>query len=235
MAMLPGYAYAKSGNKVYVNMFVAGEGTIKLKDNTVRISQATWYPWDGLVKMTVEPAKTGRFTIAVRIPGWAQGRPVPSDLYRYMDANDQPVGLKLKGAELEPQIKDGFACIEREWKRGDVIELELPMPARRVIAHPSAEADKNRVAIERGPIVYCAEWRDNDANVLSVALADDATLTSEERKDLLGGITAVRCKAQDQKDIVMIPYYAWANREQGPMAVWLSNKEPQVVVEGKSD
>jgi DUF1680 family protein/alpha-L-arabinofuranosidase len=234
MASLPGYAYAKSGNKVYVNMFVAGEGTIKLKDNTVRISQATWYPWDGLVKMTVEPAKTGRFTIAVRIPGWAQGRPVPSDLYRYMDGNDQPVNLKLNDADLEPQIKDGFACIEREWEKGDVIELELPMSARRVVAHPSVEADKGRAAIERGPIVYCAEWPDNDVNVLNLALADDAALWSDRFRHLLNDVTVIRSRVQSdgsEQEFTAIPYYAWANRGQGPMAVWLSREEPMARVE----
>ncbi|MFH1371454.1 MAG: beta-L-arabinofuranosidase domain-containing protein [Planctomycetota bacterium] len=238
MATLPGYAYAKSGNTVYVNMFVAGEGTIKLKDNTVRISQATWYPWDGLVKMTVEPARAGKFTIAVRMPGWAKGKPVPSDLYRYMDTNDQPVILKLNDAVLEPAIRDGFACIEREWKKGDVIELELPMPARRVVAHPSVEADKNRVAIKRGPIVYCAEWPDNDVNVLDLALADDAGLWSDRFRHLLNDVTVIRSRIQSggsEHEFLAIPYYAWANRGQGSMAVWLKREEPIRTVEVEID
>ncbi len=234
MAMLPGYAYAKSGDTLYVNMFVAGQGTIKLKNNTVLVSQATWYPWDGAVKITVEPVKAGRFTVAVRIPGWVKGRPVPSDLYQYMDRGDQPVSLKLNGADLEPAIRDGFACIEREWKQGDVIELELPMSARRVVAHPSVEADKGRVAIERGPIVYCAEWLDNDVNVLNLALADDAVLWSDRFRHLLNDVTVIRSSVWSdgsEHEFLAIPYYAWANRGQGPMAIWLTREEPAAKLE----
>jgi DUF1680 family protein/alpha-L-arabinofuranosidase len=231
IASLPGYVYAKTDDTVYVNMFAAGEGTIKLKNNTVRISQATRYPWDGSVKITVEPKQPAKFTIAVRIPGWAKSEPVPSDLYRFMDTIDQKVSLKLNGDGLEAKIKGGFACIERQWQRGDVIELNLPMPARRVVANDNVVADFGRVAVERGPIVYCAEWPDNDANVLNLALSDGATLMAEDHKDLLGGVTVIRGKAGNKQDLVLIPYYAWANRGQGQMAVWLAREEPAAAVE----
>jgi DUF1680 family protein/alpha-L-arabinofuranosidase len=247
MASMTGYVYAKSGNMVYVNMFVAGEGKVKVNNDDVRIRQETRYPWDGSVKITIEPAKAEKFTIAVRIPGWVTDGPVATDLYRYMDESDKKISLKLNGEIVEAKINKGFACIERQWTKGDVIELNLPMPARRLIANDKVVADTGRVAVERGPIVYCAEWPDNDGNVLDMALADNATLTSEERKDLLGGVTTVRCKAQNKKDIVLIPYYAWANRGpfglapptttfegrqggQGTMAVWLTREEPAAQV-----
>ncbi len=233
IASLPGYVYAKTDDTVYVNMFAAGEGTIKLKNNTVRINQATRYPWDGSVRMTVEPKQTAKFTIAVRIPGWAQGRPVPSNLYRFMDGDDRKVSLKLNGDGLEAKIRGGFACIERQWQKGDVIEVNLPMPAKRVLANDKVAADVGRAAVERGPIVYCAEWPDNDGNVLNLALSDNATLTAEGdgRKDLLGGVTVICGRAENKQDLVLIPYYAWANRGQGPMAVWLTREEPAVAIE----
>jgi len=231
MASLPGYVYAKEGDKVYVNLFAAGEGKIRINNNDVMIKQQTRFPWDGSVKITVEPAKAEKFTVAVRIPGWAINGPVATDLYRFMDASDQKVSLKINGEIIEPKIEKGFAIIERQWQKGDVIEIDMQMQARRVLANDKVEADTGRAAVERGPIVYCAEWPDNDGNVLNLTLADNATLTSEEKKDLLGGITAIRCKAQDKNDVVMIPYYAWANRGPGQMAVWLTREEPAAKVE----
>lgn len=229
MASLPGYVYAKADDTVYVNLFAGGEGTIKLKNNTVKVKQTTLYPWDGMVKIAIEPARAGEFTMAVRIPGWAQDRPVPSALYGYMDEQDVKVSLKLNGADFEPAMKNGFAWIERKWQKGDVIELEMPMRARRVEANPKVAADVNRVAIERGPILYCAEWPDNDANVLTLALTNELPLWTD-MKESLGGVVQVKGKALStvdgtKHDIIMIPYYAWANRGQGPMAVWLTNAE----------
>jgi uncharacterized protein len=228
---LPGYVYAKTDDTVYVNLLAAGEGTIKVKDNVVRIRQETRYPWDGAVKITVEPKQSAKFTIAVRIPGWAGGEPVPSDLYRYIGSDDQKVSLKLNDEVIKPAVKKGFACIERQWQKGDVIELDMPMPARRVLANDNVAADLGRVAVERGPIMYCAEWPDNDANVLNLALSDNTTLTTESRNDLLGGVTVIRGKAENRQDLVLIPYYAWANRGQGQMAAWLTREEPAAAVE----
>ena len=131
----------------------------------MRIKQETLYPWDGAVKITVEPTGTGKFAVAVRIPGWAQGKPVPSDLYTYVDSNITPIEFKLNGQIIQPDIKNGFAFIDRQWQKRDVIEMEMPMPARYVVANPNVAADTNKMAIEKGPIVYCAEWPGSDANV----------------------------------------------------------------------
>jgi DUF1680 family protein/alpha-L-arabinofuranosidase len=243
LASLPGYVYAKTDDVIYVNMFAASEATINLKNNRIKIKQTTNYPWDGAVKITVEPDRTGKFTMAIRTPGWTQGRPVASDLYQYTDSDNQKIVLKLNNSVLEPQIKNGFAWIEREWKQGDVIEMDMPMSARRVEANSNVAADVNKIAIERGPIVYCAEWpdppkgevspsagltADNDGNVLDLVLPDNATLTAQGRNDLLNGVTAIRCKADNRKDIVLIPYYAWANRGKGQMAVWLTRGGPTI-------
>jgi hypothetical protein len=239
MASLPGYVFAKTDNTVYVNLFAACEGTIRLKTSTVRIKQETWYPWDGAVKITVEPTGTGKFAVAVRIPGWVQGRPVPSDLYSYIDSNISPIEFKLNGQVIQPDIKNGFAFIDRQWQKRDVIEMEMPMPARYVAANPNVAADAGKLAVEMGPIVYCAEWPDNDANVLNLALIDTYPLWSDAIKDLLGSIAIVHAKGfypdGTRRDMTMIPYYAWANRGQGTMAVWLAKPSEEMLAKIEID
>jgi len=237
VASVPGYVYAKAGDKLYVNLFVAGAGTVDMDGNQVKMRQETQYPWDGKVKLTIEPQRRGKFALAIRIPGWTQGRPVPSDLYRYMTAAGQKRSLKLNGKIIEADVEDGYLCIERKWQKGDVVELNLPMRIRRVLAHENVEADRGRVAIERGPIVYCAEWPDNNGHVHNLVLEDSAKLIAEHRKDLLGGVTVVRGKvtavsggeegklAKKEQAFTAIPYYAWAHRGTGEMAVWLARDE----------
>lgn len=234
----PGYIYAHAVDKLYVNLFVSGSGTIGMSNNMVRIKQQTQYPWDGLVRMAVNPERSAKFTVCVRIPGWAQNQPVPSDLYRYANSSNEKVSLKVNGKELTAQIDKGFACIERKWSKGDVIELNLPMPVRRVLSHEKVEANVGKVALERGPIVYCAEWPDNNGHVLNLVMPDSTKFTSEYRKDMFDGVTVIRTKAvalsqaeddktvsKKEQELVAIPYYAWAHRGPGEMAVWLARDE----------
>ena len=232
---LPGYAYAHRGDIVYVNLFVGGSTTIKMDNNTVQLKQQTRYPWDGDVKITVEPEHSKEFAIHVRIPGWAQNQPVPSDLYRYLNKSRKKVTLKVNGKPLAVDIDKGFARIRRKWKKGDVVELNLPMPIRRVLSHEHVKDNVGRVALQRGPIVYCAEWPDNSGRVSNLILPDDAVLRPEYHKDMLGGVTAIygtvralySSEGEDsevtkEQDFVAIPYYAWAHRGKGEMAVWLA-------------
>jgi hypothetical protein len=163
---------------------------------------------------------------------------MPSDLYYYKKISDEKVSLKVNGKTIPLKMEKGFARINRKWRKGDVIELNLPMPVRRVLCHEDVADNVGKVALERGPIVYCAEWPDNNGHVLNVVLPDGAKLTSEYRKDMLNGITVVRAKAvglslsytkdsktvsKRQQDFVAIPYYAWAHRGAGEMAVWLAS------------
>ncbi len=235
VSSVPGYIYAQAGNNLYVNLFVGGTGNIRVKKNTVKIRQQTRYPWDGAVKMTIEPKRPTRFTICVRIPGWAQNKCMPGDLYRYKEISDEKVSLKVNGKTIPLKMEKGFARINRKWRKADVIELNLPMPIRRVLCHENVTDNVEKVALERGPIVYCAEWPDNNGHVLNIVLPDEARLTSEYRKDMFNGVTVVRAKAvglsyaedsktalKRQQDFVAIPYYAWAHRGAGEMAVWLA-------------
>ncbi len=238
-AALSGYVFAKTDDTIYVNMFAACDGKINLKNSKVKIKQETFYPWDGKVKLTIEPAKSNNFTIAMRVPGWARGIAVPSDLYRYTDSNIALIHFKLNGNPVVPEFKNGFAYFNRQWQKDDTIEMELPMPARYVTANPNVTDDADKIAIERGPIVFCAERADNDANVLGISIIDTYPLWTDSIKDLLGGVNIVHAKGltadSTKRDMKFIPYYAWANRGTGTMVVWLKKgtqeQQPKVVID----
>jgi len=230
MPSLPGYAYAQQADNVYVNLFIAGSAEIKIGQNTVHMQQQTRYPWDGNVRITVEPEYLGHLTVYVRIPGWARNRPVPSDLYSYPDICWEEVTLKVNGNPVALNIVKGYARIRRAWKKGDAIELNLPMPIRRVVAHPKVKDDIGRTAIERGPVVYCFEGADNPKGVANLILPLEAKLQSEYQGDLLGGVVTITGRGQirhdgkkvvEDIDVVAIPYYAWAHRGKNEMAVWI--------------
>jgi uncharacterized protein len=238
LASVPGYVYAQQGDSLYVNLFVASTADVKMDGGrTVQLVQDTRYPWDGAVKITVRPDKAGRFAMNVRVPGWARGEAVPSDLYRFADRSDAPVTLKVNGQAVAVAPDKGYVRIDRSWKTGDVVELSLPMPVRRVVANPLVEADQGRVALQRGPLVYTAEWPDNPGgHVRNLLLADEAPLTSEFRSDLLGGVQVLNGRStslaynasgeveRHEQAFTAIPYYAWANRGPGEMAVWIPNR-----------
>jgi DUF1680 family protein len=239
MASVPGYVYAQRGNALWVNLYMASSAEITLDSGrTVKMTQETRYPWNGTVKMTVNPDQAAPFTIHVRIPGWARNEPVASDLYRYTDHSTEPVVLKLNGKPMPVTLDKGYASLMRAWKSGDTIELSLPMPVRRVAANNDVAADRGRVALERGPLVYAAEWADNpNGKVRNLLLPYDAPLKAEWKPDLLKGVTVVHGKAfalsytaggrvaRTAEDITLIPYYAWANRGRGQMLVWFPNSE----------
>jgi len=234
---VPGYTYAHKGGDVYVNLFISGTGEIETADNHVTITQQTKYPWQGTVKIGISPEKSDTFAVYVRIPGWAQSQPVPSDLYKFLSRSGEKAALKINGKKISPRIKDGFARIERKWRKGDSIELDLPMPVRRVIAHEKIADDRGKVALQRGPIVFCLEGPDNDSEVLNLVIGDDVNLSAEYRPDLLNGVTVITGKAQtvkrtlggaiaaaSEKPFTAIPYYAWAHRGRGQMTVWPARK-----------
>ncbi|MGZ5496039.1 MAG: glycoside hydrolase family 127 protein, partial [Candidatus Aminicenantales bacterium] len=188
---VPGYVYAVKGDILYVDMFVAGEAKVDLAGRAVGIRQETRYPWDGKIRLTIDPGGKGPFALHVRIPGWAQNRPVPSDLYRYEEAGGGKVSIRVNGKAVPMNMDKGFARIRRAWKKGDVVEVSLPMEARRVIANPAVADDEGFVAVERGPIVYCAEAPDNGGRALNIVLTDKTLLKADDRPDLLGGVTVL--------------------------------------------
>jgi uncharacterized protein len=218
---LGGYIYAQGQQDVYVNLFITSHTTAMVGTTAVTIAQKTRYPWNGDVRITVDPAAAVGFTLRVRIPGWAQGTPVPSTLYHYIGGEHVAPQLAVNGAAVEIYLDKGYACIDRTWQPGDVVELSLPMPVRRVETNPAVVENRGKVAIERGPIVYCLEALDNNGQALRCTLPDSATFTVEWRPELLHGVNVIHAQGAGA-DLTFVPYYAWAHRGVGEMTVWLA-------------
>jgi DUF1680 family protein len=224
-----GLAYAQGKNRLYVNLFASGDASVRMDAGVkVKLAQKTSYPWDGHVKLTVTPEQASDFDLCLRIPGWALGRPVPSDLYRFADSKVAAVGLKVNGKTIDATPEeDGYVHLKRLWKVADVVELKMPMPIHRVYAHEKVKADRGKVSLMRGPITYCIEAVDNpNVDILTVALPREAELRAEHRDRLLGGVTILQGKALDDRQrpvtLTAVPYYSWANREKGAMTVWIN-------------
>lgn len=230
---LPGYIYAVKDNDVYVNLFMSNTADLDVKGKEVVISQSTNYPWNGKVSITVDKNKAGKFAMKIRIPGWVRNQVVPSDLYSYDDGKRLGYTVKVNGQPVTATLEKGYFTIDRNWKKGDKVEVDFEMEPRVVVANSKVEADRGRVAVERGPIVYCAEWPDNDFDVLSVLINQNPKFEAVDKPELLEGIVELvtdgqvlefdksgRLVTKDVK-ITMIPYYAWAHRGRGNMAVWL--------------
>lgn len=234
---LPGYVYAVKGDQVYVNLYLSNSAELKVGGKKVVLEQQTSYPWNGDIKVKLAKGG-GKFALNVRIPGWARGCVLPGNLYRYADEVKPGYrvtvnGEEVKGVPVNTDLPKGYVTIDRTWKKGDVVEISLDMQPRLVKAYDKVGADRGRVAVERGPLVYCAEWRDNDFNVHNVLLTHHPQFEVTEKQDILGGIREIETGAQvlsydaagklAVKDVklTLIPYYAWAHRGEGDMQVWL--------------
>ncbi len=234
MPSIPGYVYAQREKSLYVNLFVDSQTDIVLDNTRISVIQETEYPWEGRVRIRLEPESEIKFTVHVRIPGWAVEQPVPSDLYHFIDNFEKEPTLRVNG-ETIPVITDkGYVPIQRTWKGGDTIELNLPMPVRRVKSHSEVKENTGKIALVRGPIVYCAEWPDNGGHVSNLVLSDDTQFSIEHQDDLLNGVTVIKGQAlalfgiedestyrRESQAFLAIPYYAWAHRGPGEMAVWI--------------
>ena len=223
-----GFVYAESKNEVLVNLYAQGEAKLKMDDgSTLKLSQKTEYPWDGKVRIAVDPAEPLEFSLNLRIPGWAIGKPVPSSLYRSPDVKITPFILKVNGTATETAMaEDGYVHLKRTWKAGDIVDLDLPMPVQRVYANDKVEADRGKVTLMRGPIVYCLEAVDQPGvDLEKVTLPSSSAMTSTFQADLLGGVTTIqgvaKTEGNNEVKITAIPYYAWQNRTNGTMQVWI--------------
>ena len=225
---MPGYIYAYDGDAIYLNLFVASEADIDFRDDTIRIEQKTEYPWEGKIQIEVSPAQEAEFDLFVRIPGWAQNRPVPGDLYRYLEVFEEKPALAVNGETVPLNVVNGYASIHRIWKEGDVVLLDLPMPVRRLLSHPNVVENSGKIALERGPLVYCVEGIDHGGKVLNLILPEESELAAEFNPELLKGLVLIKAKALqngNSRELTAIPYYAWSHRGVGEMTVWLNREK----------
>lgn len=230
---LPGYVYAVHNKDVYVNLFMSNTSELNVEGKKVTLAQTTEYPWNGDIRVAVTPKGKQDFTLKIRIPGWVQGEVVPSNLYTFTDNKQLAYAVKVNGEPVESKLDKGYFSIDRQWKKGDVVDVHFDMEPRTVKANSKVEADRGKISVERGPLVYCAEWPDNDFSVLSVFMNRKPEFTVERKPELLYGIDELKTQAQTlgydetgrlvTKDVTLtlIPYYAWAHRGTGEMAVWL--------------
>lgn len=230
---LPGYVYAVKDRDVFVNLFVANDATLKVDGKKVVLKQSTAYPWDGDINIRVDRNSAGQFAMKIRIPGWVRNKVVPSDLYNYSDGKRLQYTVKVNGEDVKSELVNGYFTIDRKWKKGDEVSVHFDMEVRTVKANAKVEADRGRISVERGPIVYCAEWPDNDFDVLNVLMNREPKFEVVSKPELLCGINQIKTQAQTleydevgrlvtkDQTLTLIPYYAWAHRGQGNMAVWL--------------
>jgi DUF1680 family protein len=231
---IPGYIYAHRGKSVFVNLFVGGSATLNLDKETVRITQSTDYPWSGKVVIKVGVQETAPMTLNIRIPGWVNDRPLAGDLYTYLTPNAEHVSISVNGSEQKYGVVKGYAQIERAWKDGDSVTIGFPMPVRRILANQKVEDDRGKVALERGPIVFCIEGADQPAGrVVDIIIPDTAQLRTEFLPNMLGGVQVItgtgfstrrdskgEPSIEGQRAFTAIPYYAWAHRGLHQMTVW---------------
>ena len=218
---LPGYIYSQRDQDLYINLFISSTAGLTMGGQPLSVVQHNNYPWDGHLSFTFMPAAAQKFTVRLRVPGWARGEAIPNGLYTFEKAGGVESGsvtpvITINGVRATYTLDHGYAVLTRSWKKGDEVVMDLPMPVEKVKASANVPEDAGKVVVERGPIVYCAEWKDNGGKVSDLALPDNTALQPVSRPELLGGVTVLT-----GGNLTLIPYYAWANRGKGEMTVWL--------------
>ena len=244
---IPGYVYAQKGNNIYVNLYMNSTSSLQVGSKNVSIVQQNNYPWDGDLKFTINPASNQSFAMLMRIPGWARNEEMPSDLYSFKNSSDKKVNILVNGKPIDYTMESGYAVLSRTWKKGDVIEMQLPMEVRRVVASDKVVYDKGKVSLQRGPLMYCAEWVDNNGKASNIIVPNDAQFTTEYKPDLLNGVVVVKSNVPavhvedngenintKEQTFTAIPYYGWANRGKGEMQLWFPEKVQSVELLSKN-
>ena len=264
IASLSGYIYSVKDDTLYVGLYMASEGTVEVAGRTVGLRIDGDYPWNGDVTVTIdsEDADTkntdtknddtqngdGEWTLALRIPGWAMNRPVPSDLYTYADPTSEFPTITVNGDTVRhgKMMDRGFARIRRAWRPGDVVQIHFPMPVHHVVSHTAVPENTGRIALERGPIVYCFEGCDQQDHIFDAMLDPMTSVESRWDTELPGGFvtlhTVGKIALRDGEtgeltfiDIPMtaVPYCVWGNRTDGPMQIWMGTDERTVEIPPK--
>ena len=228
LASLGQYVYSQSKNSIYVHLYVNGEATIQMRGQQVKLVQNTNYPWSERVRIRVSPAAPAAFTLAVRIPGWCK---------------KAQATVNGKRVAVKPNTRKGYLQLKRTWQKGDRVELVMDMPVERVEAHPSVRHDCGRIALQRGPVLYCLEGKDNGRDLNDLVLPRNSKLTVRKPSSgFFKGIPVITGKALSRDPgewkgelyrtnrtryrpcrLTAIPYFMWANRGEGEMLVWITS------------
>lgn len=229
---VPGYMYAQKGNDLFVNLFINSTVDLMVNNKPLQIVQQNNYPWDGALKFTITSAKANAFKLLVRIPGWVGNAAIPSDLYKFESSTSAKPEIKVNGVVTAYTMQNGYAVINKEWKKNDVVEVNLPMEVKRVVANENVKNDIGKVALQRGPIMYCAEWVDNNSKTSNLVIPANTVFKSEYNAGLLNGVMTLKAEvpavvitgnenvSTQKQSFTAIPYYSWANRGKGEMTVW---------------
>ncbi len=234
---LGNYIYGFNNNSLWVNLFVGSNTAVTVNDQVIPVTMKTNYPWDGEVELGLSPQKKTRFALRMRIPGWAQGSAVPGGLYNFQDASASNITVNLNGKKIEYTVDKGYLVIDREWNTNDKITLSLPMDIKRVNSRAEVKANVERVAIQRGPIIYCVEGMDNAGKTMNLVLPKSSQLVISKQMVLNESVVSIQTDATvvsisangddvktEKRKITAIPYYTWNNRGAGQMLVWLPQR-----------
>jgi hypothetical protein len=218
-----GLIYSTEKDTLFVNLFISNNAETEVNGKKIKVSQQTDYPWKGKIRMNVMSESKNKFTLKIRVPGWAQNQVLPGDLYQYTDNNNEAITLNVNGEEKTADIKNGYIEITKEWSENDNVEVNIPMNVRMVTTNENVASNSGKVAIERGPVVYCIEDADNN-DISDIIIPENIVLTPEEKTVITEKVQALKGSVNG-KEITMIPYYAWSNRGIGKMKVWIDKSK----------
>lgn len=225
MPSVPGYIFAHKGNDLYVNLYVQSSTKVELDNGDVEVIQKTNYPWEGKIEITVLPKQKSAFTLKLRIPGWVMNKPLPGNLYSYINPSENTPVIKINGEEIDFAMENGYAILKQEWKPDDKIELNLPMEVKKVRANEKVQENKGLLALERGPIVYCVEEKDNP-KITNLHISENTQFSSGFNSEILGGVEVIEAFGESENEkFTAIPYYVWNNRGANKMNVWLISQQ----------
>jgi uncharacterized protein len=240
---IPGYMYALRENNLYINLFATSTSNITINTKKVKVTQQNNYPWNGNLAIKIDPVSPVAFTVRIRIPGWAQGQAMPSDLYSFTNPSDKKIIIVINGTPTEYTMESGYAVVTRTWKKGDVIRLQLPMAVQKIISNDKVANNKGKMALQFGPIIYCLESPDNFGSTSNLIVPVTSKFYPQYKRELLNGVMvltgeglAVSIDAEKNtistkpQTITAIPYYAWAHRGKGEMTVWIPQKVSSIEI-----
>jgi DUF1680 family protein len=236
---IPGYVYAVTKKDLYINLYISNDANFSVGDKKINIAQKADFPWNGKVEIIVNPEREGQFSLRLRVPDWALNEAIPGGLYKFAEQNADSVKLSVNGNPVKLKIEEGYTVISRKWNKGDVVAIDFPMPVRAIVADDRIKDDIGKIAVQRGPVIYCAEWPDNpEGKILNLIINQKSGFTPVFEPDLLGGAEVIKTSGTQSKKtlagkieilpeepVTLIPYSLWNNRGPGQMMVWMPVNE----------